>query len=103
MYVHLSLSLCTEHCRLGLEKLNITLGLLPTVCRDSRVPSRALTALGSLQLGSRVCVHISKDLWYLRSLPPFYLIVHVCKLPLNFPQVYYFFYRVTWVYGKTDT
>ncbi len=62
--MHLSLSLCLEHIASiadsGLEKLNTTVGLLPTVCRDTRVLSRALAALGSLQLQFRVCV--SKDL-----------------------------------------
>ncbi len=60
-----ALSLCTVlfrthslHCRLGLEKLNTTVGLLPTVCRET-VISRALAALRSLQLGSRVCVRVS--------------------------------------------
>ncbi len=56
--------------RLELEKLNTIVGKLPTVGRDTRVLSRALTALGSLQLGSCVCVRVSKNLWYLRSLPP---------------------------------
>ncbi len=60
-----------------LEKLNTIPGLLPTVCRETQVFSRALAALGLLQLGSHVCVRVSKDLWYLTSLPPFYLIVHM--------------------------
>ncbi len=35
--------------------------------------------LGSLQLGSRVCISVSTNHWYLRSLPPFppNLIVHM--------------------------
>ena len=83
-YVRLSLSLSpvsirthSLHCRLGLEKLNTTLCLLPTVCKDTRVLSRALAALGLLQLGSCVCV--SKDLWFVRSLPPFYVLVRCTK------------------------
>ncbi len=52
-------------------------GLLPTICGETQVFSRALIALGALQLGSHVYVRVSKDLWYLRSFPPFYLIVHV--------------------------
>ncbi len=83
-YVHLSLSLCTVlfrthslHCIVDSGLRNL-IGLLPTVCRDTRVLSRALTALGSLQLGSRACVRVSKDLWYLRSLPPFYYYFFDC-------------------------
>ncbi len=91
--MHLSLSLCTVlfrthsfHCRLGLEKLNTTVDLLYlpyVVCRDTQVLSKALAALGSLQLGSCVCVRVSKDLWYLRSLLPFYLFVHIRVLTLK--------------------
>ncbi len=58
-------------------------GLLPTICRDTRVLSRALVALGSLQLGSRVCVRVSRYLWYLRSLLHFILIVHMRVLTLK--------------------
>ncbi len=57
---------------LRLEKFSTIAGLLPTTCRDTRVLSRAFAALGSLKLGSRVSVSVSKDHWYLRSLPPFY-------------------------------
>ena len=82
---HLSLSPCTVlfrthslHFRLGLAKLNTTVGLLPIVCRDTWVHSRALTALGLLQLGSRVWVCVSKDLLYLRSLPHFIYLIWLC-------------------------
>ncbi len=46
----------------GLRKLNTTVGLLPTVCRDTLVLSRVPAALGSLQLGSRGCVRVSEDI-----------------------------------------
>ena len=89
-YLHLSMSLCIVlfrthnlHCKLGLEKLNTSVGLLHTVCRDTQVLSRAFAALGSLQLGSRVCVRVSKDFWYLRSILPFHLIVHMRVLTLK--------------------
>ena len=64
------------------EKLNTSV-LLHTECRDTRVLSRALSALGSLQLDTLVCVHVSKDLWYLRSILPFYLIVYMRVLTLE--------------------
>ena len=59
-----SLCLIVASMDSGLEKLNTTVGLLPTVCRDTRDLSRALAALSDLymQLGSCVCVSVSKDL-----------------------------------------
>ena len=43
----------------GLGKINNTIaGLLPIVYRDTRVLSRALAALKSLQLGSHVCISV---------------------------------------------
>ncbi len=45
-----------------LEKLNTTVGLLPTICRDTRVLSRVLAAPGSLQLGSCVCHLVESSL-----------------------------------------
>ncbi len=84
-YVHLSLShlfsLFRRHSPL-VSEFNTIVGLLPTVYRDTRVLSRALAVLGSLQLGSRVCVRVSKDLWYL-SLFINFLIVHMRVLTLK--------------------
>ncbi len=65
--------------------------LMPTICcpGDTQVLCSAFTVLGSLQLGSRVCVSVSTDLWYLRI----NLIVHMCiqtlkKLKLSRTYLY---------------
>ncbi len=68
--------------RLSLSLLVVVLaiaGLLSTICKDTRVLCSVLAMLGSLQLGSRVCISVSTDHWYLRILPPFFpnLIVHM--------------------------
>ena len=56
VFVHFYL----EHIASIVDSVCETVSLLPTVCRGTLVLSRAFTALGSLQLGSRVCVRVSR-------------------------------------------
>ncbi len=81
------------HCRPGFEKLNTAIGVLPTVCRDTRV----------LIEPSLLLDHYS---WALMSHR--YVIVHMrtntentnCINFLDILSILYIFYGVSWVYGK---
>ncbi len=91
--------------------ISLVLGLVQLQAyylRDTRVLSRALAALRSLQLCSHVCVvSVSKDLWYLRSLLPFYfqfdqVVLHAlkCKLPqFSVCLTYSLQFRRYWLLG----